>query len=145
VASIRRHAEAALGIGAAFYRPGMPKRVWVLGAACSMVPDGDVIGFHFGVRYQDFWGASRLYAFLAVCGAFRRAGNGSRVSKRRLPGPKTVVFLFFRGHGKSRSVRRNDQRPDLVSRSFPLCDPLFSPVASYPGFADRSGAFFLER
>ena len=56
VASVFSHAVAALGIGACFYRPGTPKRIWVLGAACSVIPDLDVIGFRFGIRYGDFWG-----------------------------------------------------------------------------------------
>lgn len=56
MASLLSHAVAALGIGACFYRPGMPKRVWVLGAVCSMIPDLDVLGFRFGIHYSDFWG-----------------------------------------------------------------------------------------
>jgi len=56
VASAISHAVAALGIGACFYRPGIPARVWVAGAIVSMVPDVDVIGFHYGIRYGDFWG-----------------------------------------------------------------------------------------
>ena len=47
---------AALGIGTCFYRPGTVKQVWLVGAACSIIPDLDVIGFRFGVRYGDFWG-----------------------------------------------------------------------------------------
>jgi inner membrane protein len=56
MASLFSHAVAALGIGACFYRPSIPKRVWVAGVACSVVPDLDVIGFRFGIRYGDFWG-----------------------------------------------------------------------------------------
>ena len=56
MASVFSHAVAALGIGACFYRPGAPKRVWIAGAACSVIPDFDVIGFRFGIRYGDFWG-----------------------------------------------------------------------------------------
>ena len=56
MASVFSHAVAALGIGACFYRPGAPKRVWVIGALCSVVPDLDVIGFRFGIHYGDFWG-----------------------------------------------------------------------------------------
>jgi len=56
MASVFSHAVAALGIGACFYRPGLPKRVWVVGAICSVVPDLDVIGFRLGVHYDDFWG-----------------------------------------------------------------------------------------
>lgn len=56
MASSLSHAVAALGIGAFFYKPDIPKRVWATGAACSVLPDVDVIGFHFGVRYGDFRG-----------------------------------------------------------------------------------------
>ena len=56
MASAISHAVAALSIGTAFYAPKMAKRVWIAGALCSMIPDVDVIGFHFGVRYGDFWG-----------------------------------------------------------------------------------------
>ncbi len=56
MASVFSHAVAALGIGACFYRPGTPKRVWVAGALCSVIPDLDVVGFHFGIHYGDFWG-----------------------------------------------------------------------------------------
>jgi membrane-bound metal-dependent hydrolase YbcI (DUF457 family) len=56
VASVFSHAVAALGIGACFYRPHIPKRVWLIGVTCSILPDVDVLGFQFGVRYGDFWG-----------------------------------------------------------------------------------------
>jgi inner membrane protein len=81
VPSIFSHAVAAIGIGACFYRPGTPNRVWVAGAVCSVVPDLDVIGFRFGIRYGDFWGHrgfthSLLFAALLASAAvfirFRR-------------------------------------------------------------------------
>ncbi len=56
MASAFSHAVAAIGIGACFYRPGTPKRVWVIGTFCSVIPDIDVLGFRFGIRYGDFWG-----------------------------------------------------------------------------------------
>jgi inner membrane protein len=56
VASLVSHAVAALGIGAGYYKPGIPKRVWVIGGMCSAIPDLDVIGFRFGIRYGEFWG-----------------------------------------------------------------------------------------
>src|ERR1700693_1948711 len=43
-------------MGTVFARPGIPKRVWVIGAVCSTLPDIDVVGFRFGIRYGDFWG-----------------------------------------------------------------------------------------
>ncbi|HEV2396630.1 MAG TPA: metal-dependent hydrolase [Candidatus Sulfotelmatobacter sp.] len=50
------HAVAAAAISATFYRPGVPKRVWIAGILCSMLPDIDVIGFRVGIPYGDFWG-----------------------------------------------------------------------------------------
>lgn len=69
MASAFSHAVAALSIGSCFYRPGMPKRVWVAGALCSVIPDLDVIGFRFGIRYGDFWGTEglRIPSRLRLC------------------------------------------------------------------------------
>ena len=54
--SVFSHAVSALGIGALFYRPGVPRRVWIAGALCAAFPDVDVVGFSLGVRYSDFLG-----------------------------------------------------------------------------------------
>ena len=56
MASLPSHAVAALGIGACFYKHDIPKSVWIIGVACSAIPDLDVIGLRFGIRYGDFWG-----------------------------------------------------------------------------------------
>lgn len=45
-----------MSIGVCFYRPDFPRRAWILGVACSILPDLDVLGFRFGIRYGDFWG-----------------------------------------------------------------------------------------
>src|SRR5215831_7391227 len=74
MASAISHAVAALGIGTGFYRPQIPKHVWVAGALCSIFPDVDAIGFRFGVAYGDFWGHrgfthSLLFAYLFIATA----------------------------------------------------------------------------
>ncbi|MGA7794593.1 MAG: metal-dependent hydrolase [Candidatus Acidiferrales bacterium] len=72
MASVFSHAVAALGIGACFYTPRIPKRVWAIGALCSVVPDLDVIGFHYGIHYGDFWGHrgfTHSIVFAALVGA----------------------------------------------------------------------------
>jgi inner membrane protein len=56
MASAFSHAVAALSIGTCFYRPQIPKPVWVAGVLCSLIPDLDSIGFRFGIHYGDFWG-----------------------------------------------------------------------------------------
>jgi inner membrane protein len=86
MASVFSHAVAALSIGVCFYRPQVPKRVWVAGAVCSMLPDLDVIGFRFGIHYGDFWGhrgfthslafAALLASVVAFVVFHREAGIG---------------------------------------------------------------------
>lgn len=56
MASIFSHAVVGLGLGSAFCRPGSPRRLWVAGAVCSVLPDVDVAGFYFGIPYSAFWG-----------------------------------------------------------------------------------------
>ena len=90
MASLISHAVAALGIGALFARPQVPKRVWAVGAICSMLPDMDVIGFSFGVRYGDFWGhrgfthslffAAMLAILVAAVGFSRGSPGLNRIS-----------------------------------------------------------------
>jgi inner membrane protein len=103
VASAFSHAVAALAIGSCFYRPGTPKRIWLVGAACSVIPDLDVIGFRFGIRYGDFWGhrgfthslvfAALLASTLILIG-LRQALPGLR----RLP-MLVYFFLATASHG----------------------------------------------
>jgi Transposase, Mutator family/LexA-binding, inner membrane-associated putative hydrolase len=90
-------------VGACFYCPGTPKRVWGLGVFCSVIPDLDVIGFRFGIHYGDFWGHrgfthSLLFAALlasaVMLGAFRHASPGLG----RLP-MWIYFFLATASHG----------------------------------------------
>ncbi|HEY1422807.1 MAG TPA: metal-dependent hydrolase [Candidatus Acidoferrum sp.] len=78
MASLISHAVAALGIG-----------------TVSMVPDLDVIGFRFGIRYGDFWGhrgfthsllfAAILATLVTTIGFFQGSPGLSRIS----------LFLYF--------------------------------------------------
>jgi inner membrane protein len=49
------HAALAAGLGS-WYRPALLARVWIAGMLCSALPDLDVIGFRYGIRYGDFLG-----------------------------------------------------------------------------------------
>ena len=103
MASAFSHAVAALSIGACFYRPRIQKRVWVTGAVCSVIPDLDVVGFRFGIRYGDFWGhrgfthslvfASLIAGAVVVVG-FRRGAPG--IGRFLLT---TYLFLATASHG----------------------------------------------
>src|SRR5205823_15125962 len=103
MASAISHAVAALSIGTCFYRPQIPKRVWVAGIVCSVLPDLDVIGFRFGIRYGDFWGHrgfthslvfAALLAGAVAVGMLRRGASGIR----RFP-LFAYLFLATASHG----------------------------------------------
>ena len=103
MASAFSHAVAALSIGTCFYRPEIPKRIWLAGVVCSVIPDLDVIGFRFGVRYGDFWGhrgfthslvfAGLLVAVVTVV-MFRCGASGIGRS-----GLLVYLFLATASHG----------------------------------------------
>jgi inner membrane protein len=82
------HAVAALAIGTCFARPTIPKGVWVAGVVRSVIPDIDVVGFRFGIRYGDFWGhrgfthsllfAALLATLVSLLGFRQAAPNAKR-------------------------------------------------------------------
>ena len=97
------HAVAALGIGTVFAQAPVPNRVWIIGAACSIIPDIDVIGFRFGIRYGDFWGHrgfthsllfAAILATFAVLACFFRETPGVRRGVLW-----TYFFLATASHG----------------------------------------------
>jgi inner membrane protein len=92
LASVVSHAVAALSMGTCIYRPGMPKRVWLLGAMGSVVPDRDVIGFRFGVRYGDFWGLRGFTHSLVFAALIAAAAMGVGF---RFHAPNTGRFPLF--------------------------------------------------
>ena len=97
------HAVAALGIGACFYRPEVPRRVWALGAVLAAAPDLDVIGFRYGIAYGGLLGHrglshsipfATILAAVAVAAGFRRGASGL--------GPHVLwlyLFLATASHG----------------------------------------------
>lgn len=103
MASPFSHAVAALSIGTCFYRPKVPKRVWLAGLLCSVIPDLDTIGFRFGIHYGDFWGHrgfthslvfAALLAGMVVFTMFRRGRSG--IGRFALFG---YLFLATASHG----------------------------------------------
>jgi inner membrane protein len=70
--TIFSHAIAATAMGHLFPERKLPKRFWGLTLICSMLPDADVIGFAFGVRYSHILGHrgfshSLLFAVIVGC------------------------------------------------------------------------------
>jgi inner membrane protein len=83
--TILSHAIAAAAIGRASWRPRLPLRFWVWTAFCAMLPDADVIGFGFGVRYADplgHRGLTHSFFFAAVVGTLVAWAYGERGGQR---------------------------------------------------------------
>lgn len=148
------HAVAALASGSCFYRPGVPKRVWVAGAACSVIPDLDVIGFRYGVHYGDFWGHrgfthslvfAALAAVIIVMMAFRR--GAPPMSRSAL-----LAYLFFAGasHGLLDAMTSGGLgvaffSPIDTSRYFLPWRPLLvSPISAGRFFSHRAYAIMAS-
>jgi inner membrane protein len=59
------HAIAAVALGRTYTTQRLPLRFWILGAACSVAPDIDVICQRFGIQYTDMLGHRGLtHSFL---------------------------------------------------------------------------------
>ena len=103
MASAFSHAIAALSIGACFYRPGVPKRFWVAGAFCSVLPDLDVLGFGLGIHYGDLLGHRGLTHSLPFAAALAALVTFT-VFRPGLPGLGSkaqfaYLFLATASHG----------------------------------------------
>ena len=94
MASAFSHAVAALSIGTCFYTPETPKRVWMAGAICSVVPDLDVIGFRVGVRYGDFWG-HRGFTHSLVFAAILAVAAVVVVDRQQSSVSRSSVWLYL--------------------------------------------------
>jgi inner membrane protein len=104
VPTIFSHAIAALAIGKTYPRETMPPRFWVLTALCAILPDADVLGFAFGVRYGDMLGHRGLTHSLpfALCVSFAVVKlwfREAEASTRRWLGLIAYFFVVTASHG----------------------------------------------
>jgi inner membrane protein len=100
--SVISHAVAALALGAAFFGRKAPARALAAGALCSALPDADVIGFTFGVRYADPLGHRGLTHSLAFAGMLAALVLPAARSRGEAPSPSrlwTYLFLATASHG----------------------------------------------
>jgi inner membrane protein len=94
MASVFTHAFVAAALGKVYADGRVPARFWVLSAACAVLPDADVLGFAFGVKYGSTFGhrgfthsmAFALLLAFAVVALFFRGERGSRAA---------LVLYFF--------------------------------------------------
>ncbi|UPT75080.1 MAG: metal-dependent hydrolase [Elusimicrobiota bacterium] len=77
MASLFGHVAAAAAIGqAAPAERRKDWRFWYMAAMCACLPDADVAGFRFGIRYEDLWGhrgMTHSLVFAAAVGALAAA------------------------------------------------------------------------
>lgn len=97
------HAAPALALIPLFRREATPARLWLLGVACAMAPDLDVLAFRFGIPYEHVLGHrglwhgvpfAALFAAFVCLAAFPRARPGfSRLAAW------LYLFLATASHG----------------------------------------------
>lgn len=94
MASAISHAVAAVGISACFYNSTVPKRVWVTGIVCAVLPDIDVIGFRLGIHYGDFWG-HRGFTHSIAFAVLLSTALLVTVFRERIPGLSRFALWFY--------------------------------------------------
>lgn len=73
MASAFSHALVALALGKVSRRFAFTGPVVLLGMTCSIVPDLDVVGFYFGIQYDDLWGHRGMTHSLLFAGLLSAA------------------------------------------------------------------------
>jgi inner membrane protein len=145
MASAFTHAIAAGALGAAFYRPGWPARVWILGAAGSILPDADILGVLLGIPIGSSLGHRGLshsllfaaaFAAFIVALFFRRTSPGTSRSRLWL-----YFFLATASHGALDAL--TDGGPGIAFFApiddtryfFPIRPVVVSPIGIRPFFS----------
>jgi inner membrane protein len=85
VPTIFSHALAAAAVAPAYPGKRLPPRFWLWTAVCAVLPDADVIGFGFGIRYADMLGhrgLSHSLFFAAAAGVLVAATFNVRGRER---------------------------------------------------------------
>jgi len=102
MASALSHVIVAIALGKASQHSVMTWRVLLLGVLCSIVPDLDVIGFHFGIQYGDLWGHRGLthsFFFAGLLSAVLVGLCFRRQSNAVMAGIFFYLFLCTASHG----------------------------------------------
>lgn len=73
----------------------MTWQVLFLGMACSIIPDLDVIGFSFGIRYGDLWGHRGLTHSLFFAGLLSTVLVGLCYRSHSSPEKTWLAVYFF--------------------------------------------------
>ena len=102
MASAFSHALVTVAFGHLSRHSVMTSRALLLGAFCAVLPDIDVVGFGYGVHYEDLWGHRGLthsLFFAALLAACLVAFWYRRESKSVMAGMGLYFFLSAASHG----------------------------------------------
>jgi len=104
MATIISHSVAALALGKVFSWERKSAIFWVLTAVCAALPDIDVIGFSFGIRYHDLLGHrglthSLVFALVAGCLVVPIAFRDVEVFSAGWWKLSTYFFVVIASHG----------------------------------------------
>ena len=94
MASAFSHAFMALALGKASNHSVMTGQILFVGIVCSIVPDLDVIGFSFGIRYGDLWG-HRGFTHSLFFACLLSAVLVELWYRWQSPSAKVRLFLYF--------------------------------------------------
>lgn len=97
MATVFSHAAVALTLGRVKERGTPPARFWWLSVFCAALPDADVAGFAFGIRYGDVLGhrgLSHSLPFALLC-AIVVVGLAFRETRRFSRAWWAMVGYFF--------------------------------------------------
>src|SRR5262249_61635881 len=107
MASAFSHAIVALTMGKACQNRQIDWRALLLGVACSILPDVDVIGFRYGIQYGDVWGHRGLthsLLFAVLLSAVLAVAWYRKRPKAAMAGVGGYLFLCTASHGGLYSV-----------------------------------------
>ncbi len=98
MASAFGHACAAVTIGKVYSGKKLPVLFWILTIICSIIPDADVIGFHYHVAYDSTFGHrgfthSILFALIIGFIATWIFARITSINKRQLW--RFVIYFFL--------------------------------------------------
>jgi inner membrane protein len=99
MATLLTHAIVGVALADLRRPPAARAKWWTAAALCSMLPDADVVGFAFGIRYGDLWGHrgithSLFFAMVVGIAAAWLAGNRGRMLITTF-----WLFLITASHG----------------------------------------------
>ncbi len=142
--TIFSHAVAAAALVAAFPARVVPRRWAILGAACAMSPDLDVIGFPFGVPYESLLGHRGLTHSIAFAVALSGLACLAMASRIIPPARRGWVWCYLFLATMSHAVLDAFTDGGLGVAFFSPFDPTryLSPVT--PIFASPIGAHFFS-